>query len=270
MELRALGRTGLKVSPIGLGTTKLGRTQQLKYPETFELPSDREVGELLEAARGFGVNLIDTAPAYGTSEERLGALLSDRNDWVIVTKAGEEFVDGRSHFDFSPAAVTKSVERSLERLRTDRLDVVLLHSSGDDLEILRNSGAVEALRELREAGMIRACGASTKTVAGGLLAVELCDVVMVALNREDRSQLPVIEAARGSGVGVLVKKPLASGHDADPGQALVDALGAPGVTSVVVGTVDVEHWSDDCNAVERALAERSLVAEVACGSREAG
>jgi aryl-alcohol dehydrogenase-like predicted oxidoreductase len=256
VELRALGHTGLQVSPIGLGTTKLGRTQELKYPESFELPSDRQVEELLDAARGFGINLIDTAPAYGTSESRLGTLLSDRKDWVIVTKAGEEFSDGRSYFDFSPDGVRRSVERSLERLRTDWLDAVLLHSSGDDLEILRNSGAVEALRELREAGVIRACGASTKTVAGGLLAVELCDVVMVALDREDRSQLPVIEAARRSGVGVLVKKPLASGRDADPGRALVEALGVPGVTSVVVGTVNVEHWVENCRAVERALSER--------------
>ena len=116
MELRPLGRTGLRVSPIGLGTTKLGRTQALKYPEPFELPSDDQIRELLATARGFGVNLIDTAPAYGTSEERLGALLPNRSDWVIVTKAGEEFVDGRSHFDFSPAAVTRSVERSLQRL----------------------------------------------------------------------------------------------------------------------------------------------------------
>jgi len=254
MELRELGRTGLRVSPIGLGTTKLGRTQAVKYPGPFELPSDERIGELLETARGFGVNLIDTAPAYGTSEERLGALLTNRSDWVIVTKAGEDFVDGRSHFDFSPAAVTRSVERSLERLRTDWLDVVLLHSSGDDLAILRDSGAVDALRRLREAGVIRAWGASTKTVEGGLLAVERCEVVMVALDREDRSQLPVVEAARESGVGVLVKKPLASGHDADPGEALVQAVAVPGVSGVIVGTVDVEHWKDNCSAVERALA----------------
>ena len=116
MELRPLGRTGLRVSPIGLGTTKLGRTQALKYPEPFELPSDDQIRELLATAREFGVNLIDTAPAYGTSEERLGALLPNRSDWVIVTKAGEEFVDGPSHFDFSPAAITRSVERSLQRL----------------------------------------------------------------------------------------------------------------------------------------------------------
>lgn len=255
MELRPLGRSGLRVSPIGLGTTKLGRNQQVKYPEAFELPADRQVEELLETARRFGVNLIDTAPAYGTSEERLGTLLEDREAWVIVTKAGEDFEGGESHFDFSSAAVTASVERSLRRLRTDWLDVVLLHSDGDDLEILRNSGALETLGELKAAGLIRACGASTKTVEGGLLAVQLCDVVMVAANRDDRSQLPVVEAARRAGVGVLVKKPLASGHDADPGRALADLVRIPGVTSAVVGTVDVGHWEENCRAVDGALAE---------------
>jgi aryl-alcohol dehydrogenase-like predicted oxidoreductase len=256
VDLRALGRTGLQVSPLGLGTTKLGRTEQLKYPESFELPSDSQIEALLESARRFGVNLIDTAPAYGSAEERLGTLLTKREDWVIVSKAGEEFSNGRSRFDFSPAAITRSVKRSLQRLRTDWLDVVLLHSDGDDLDILENSGARDALEELRNAGLIRAYGASTKTLAGGLRAVELCDVVMLAFNRDDRSQLPVIEAAHRSGVGVLVKKPLASGHEGDPGRALVEALEVPGVTSLVVGTVQLGHWEENCSAVDRALSGR--------------
>jgi aryl-alcohol dehydrogenase-like predicted oxidoreductase len=254
MDLRPLGSTGVSVSPIGLGTTKFGRTEQLKYPEPFELPSDRQIRQLLEVAGGFGVNLIDTAPAYGTSEQRIGELLADREGWVIITKVGEEFVAGRSRFDFSPAAVRTSVERSLVRLRRDRLDIVLLHSSGDDLTILRESGAVDALMELREAGVILAMGASTKTLEGGLLAVELCDVVMVTLNRRDRSQIPVIEAADRAGVCVLIKKALASGHDRDPNQALVDVVTTRGVDSVIVGTVNSEHLAANCRAVESALA----------------
>jgi len=254
MELRALGKTGLRVSPIGLGTTKLGRTEQLKYPGSFELPSDAQITRLLETARGFGVNLIDTAPAYGTSEERLGGLLAKRDDWVIVTKAGEEFRDGRSHFDFSPAAIRSSVERSLGRLRTDWLDVVLVHTSDDDASVVRDSAALDTLCELREAGMIRAIGASTKSVEAGLLALERSNVVMLALNSDDQSQVPVIEAAREAGVGVLIKKPLRSGHDANPSQALADAVRVPGVASVIVGTIDAGHCADNCRTVERALA----------------
>ncbi len=248
MELRPLGGTGLRVSAIGLGTTKLGRNEQVKYPQPFELPSDAQVRGLLETARRCGVNLIDTAPAYGSSEARLGELLGDRDRWVLVTKAGEGFADGVSHFDFSPDAILHSVHRSLERLRTDRIDVVLLHCSGDDLPILRESGAVDALRSLKRSGVIRAFGASTKTVEGGLAAVELCDVVMVALDRRDRSQLPVVEAAREAQVGVLVKKPLASGHDPDPEAALRDVLGLPGVSCAVVGTIDAEHLAQGCRA----------------------
>ena len=255
MELRALGKTGLRVSPIGLGTTKLGRNEGVKYPQPFELPSDAQIEALLEVARSCGVNLIDTAPAYGTSEERLGRLIRDRDEWVIVTKAGESFEGGESHFDFTPEGVRASVARSLERLRTSWLDVVLLHSNGDDEFVLERSGALEALMQLRDEGFVRAIGASTKTVEGGLLASRTCDVVMVALDRDDRSQLPGVEAARRSGAGVLVKKALASGHDGSPSQAIAHAIGVPGVSSVVVGTIDPDHLRENCRVVEEALGE---------------
>ena len=97
--------------------------------------------QLLETAAELGVNLLDTAPAYGNSEERLGSLFRDqirkrRSDWVLCSKAGEEFSAGESRFDFSANAITASVERSLQRLGTDYLDVVLVHSSGDDERLL--------------------------------------------------------------------------------------------------------------------------------------
>jgi aryl-alcohol dehydrogenase-like predicted oxidoreductase len=103
-----------RVSPLGLGTVKFGRNQGVKYPQPFELPSDQEALALLERPGIWGINLLDTAPAYGVSEERLGRLLRQcRRDWVIVTKVGEEFDDGVSRFDFSAAATRASVERSL-------------------------------------------------------------------------------------------------------------------------------------------------------------
>lgn len=101
--LRPLGSTGLLVSPLGLGTVKLGRDQGVKYPSGFRIPDDTEAAALLDQARALGINLIDTAPAYGRSEERLGPLLAGQRDaWVIVSKVGEEFEDGQSRFDFSP------------------------------------------------------------------------------------------------------------------------------------------------------------------------
>ena len=141
MELRPLGSTGIAVSPLGLGTVKLGRNQQVKYPTAFELPSDEQVTELLGLARELGINLLDTAPAYGSSQERLGQLLgTGRKDWVIVSKVGEIFEHGASRFDFSFDHTIATVEQSLVTLNTDYLDCVLIHSDGDDLRILELEG----------------------------------------------------------------------------------------------------------------------------------
>jgi aryl-alcohol dehydrogenase-like predicted oxidoreductase len=210
---RPLGRTGLDVSLLGLGTVKLGRNTDVKYPHAFRLPDDEAARRLLDRARDLGVNLLDTAPAYGESEERLGRLLQGRrNDFVLCTKTGEEY-DPRtgSRYDFTPEHTRVSVARSLKRLRTDVIDVVLVHSDGHDDDVL-GLGTLEALEDLRRAGWIRAIGFSGKTVHGGLAAAERCDVVMVTLSAAYRDELPVVAAARDRGCGVLVKKALGSGH----------------------------------------------------------
>ena len=165
MQHRELGKTGLRVSLLGLGAVAFGRTDGLKYAATPRLPSMRDLSELLTAARDAGVNLIDTAPAYGVSEERLGELLRGRRDeWVLCTKVGEIFESGTSRWDFSPEHTRRSVHESLRRLRTDRLDVVLVHSNGDDLEIMLNLGTLQMLAQLKQEGSIRAFGMSHKTL----------------------------------------------------------------------------------------------------------
>lgn len=244
VERRALGRTGLMVSPLALGTVKFGRSEGVKYPHPVRIPTDEEAAALIARAEELGINLIDTAPAYGTSEERLGLLLTGRRDrWVVCTKVGEEFVGGISRFDFSAGAVTASVERSLRRLRTDVIDVVLLHSDG--LIEADPREPMEALALLKEAGKVRAIGASTKTAAGGLLAAAACDVVMLTLNPGHAEDLPAIAAAKGRGAGVLVKKAFGSGHlameEASRRACLRLALGTPGVSSVVTGTASIPH-----------------------------
>ncbi|MEM8659408.1 MAG: aldo/keto reductase, partial [Pseudomonadota bacterium] len=133
--LRPLGSTGLLISAIGLGTVKLGRNTGVKYPEPFDLPDDRSAAYLIARASELGINLIDTAPAFGSSVERLGKLLSGhREQWVLATKVGEEYTDGKSRFDYSAKHTRHSVERSLRRLRTDVIDIVSVHSCGDDLD----------------------------------------------------------------------------------------------------------------------------------------
>lgn len=247
---RPLGDTGLRVSPLGLGTVKLGRDQGVKYPSGFTIPDDAEARQLLALARDLGINLIDTAPAYGRSEERLGPLLrGQRQDWVIVSKVGEEFEAGQSHFDFSPAHTRRSVERSLQRLETDVIDLVLVHSDGNDVAVLRDSGVYETLAELKQAGKIRAFGLSGKTVDGGLLALERGDCAMVTYNLNEQGERPVLDYAAQHAKGLLVKKGLASGHvclapGVDPVRVSFELIfGHPGVTSAIIGTINPLHLS---------------------------
>lgn len=251
MQLRQFGSTGISISPIGLGTVKLGRNQGVKYPQPFAIPDDAAAASLIALARELGINLIDTAPAYGNSEERLGALLAgQRDDWVICTKVGEEFVDGASHFDFSAQHTRFSIERSLRRLRTDRLDIVLVHSDGDDLRIIRETDVLATLQRCREQGLIRAYGVSTKTVAGGLLAAQLTDGAMLTYHAGYTDEAPVLDYCAQHGKGALIKKAFASGHVADPRAALRFAANHPGVASVIVGTIDPHHLRDNVAALQ--------------------
>jgi aryl-alcohol dehydrogenase-like predicted oxidoreductase len=245
----------MRVSLLGLGTVKFGRTEGLRYPVASNLPTRRALTELLAAAADLGVNLIDTAPAYGSSEERLGQLLAGRRSrWILCTKVGETFENGRSHYDFSPEQTRRSVLRSLQRLATDHLDVVLIHSDGNDLDIIDELGTLQALAQMKQEGLIRAFGMSHKTVAGGLQAVDACDAVMTTLNVDDRAALGVVERAHARGCGVLVKKALASGAVArDPARrraSLEFVATTPGVSSIVVGTTDMIHLRENVAALE--------------------
>ncbi|MEH6564963.1 MAG: aldo/keto reductase [Halopseudomonas sp.] len=243
---RELGDTGLRLSPLGLGTVKFGRNQGVKYPNQFALPSDQAIRNLLAQAHDLGVNLLDTAPAYGTSEERLGPLLKgQRQQWLICTKVGEEFDNGESHFDFSARHTQASVERSLRRLQTDYLDLVLVHSDGNDLQVLDDE-VYPTLQKLKQQGLIRAFGFSGKTVEGGIRALEQGDCAMVTYNLKEQSERPVLDFALSHNKGILIKKALASGHlclaGEDPvQQGLKLVLAHPAVASAIVGTITPLH-----------------------------
>ena len=249
---QALGRSGLQVAPLSLGTVKLGRNQGVKYPQPFNLPDDRRAQALLDTASELGINLLDTAPAYGESETRLGALLrGQRQRWIVCTKVGESFENGQSRFDFTPTHCRASVERSLRRLRTDVLDIVLIHSDGNDEDILNRWGTLDALQQLKQEGKVRAVGLSHKSAAGGQLAVDAgADVIMATLNRDYLQEQSLITAAAAQGCGVLIKKALASGH-ADPSD-LAKVAGHPGVHSIVIGTTSPEHLRQNAALISAA------------------
>lgn len=253
MKINSLGNTDIHISQIGLGTVKFGRNQNIHYPHAFELPHHKDIKNLLDHAHALGINLLDTAPAYGSSEERLGQILTQRQDWVICTKVGEDFHDGISTFDFSANAVESSIERSLKRLRTDYLDIVLVHSNGEDKNIILETDVFATLHELKTKGLLRAFGMSTKTIEGGKLAVDLSDVVMVSYNPLYADEKPVIDYANQKNKGVLIKKALASGHltkipGTDPVKTCIDFIfNQPGISSVIIGTINHQHLEQSVN-----------------------
>ncbi len=261
LEKRRLGQTGLEVSCLGLGTVKFGRNQGVKYPHDFDLPDDNAVRSLLDNASELGINLLDTAPAYGVSEERLGRLLKDTESWVVCSKVGEEFQNGQSIFDFSAGNIRSSVERSLRRLNRDWLDIVLVHSDGNDLAIIDHSDCIDELQKIKQSGLIRSFGISTKTVEGGLRAVQCADVVMISFNPLVREDEKVIEEAAKRDRGVLVKKGLLSGHldslpdsSIDPvEQSLRFIFSKQGISSVIVGTINNDHLKHNAECATRAI-----------------
>lgn len=282
---RPLGTTGIALPPLALGTVKLGRLTGLKYPGAAptQLPTDDAVRSLLRTAWSRGIRLIDTAPAYGRSEQRLGTLLpeiaptatsftptqTDTTDrWLICTKVGEVFNEATSAstYDFSPTHIRESVERSLKHLRVPMLDIVLLHfATGSlDQDVLAQGHALRTLRELQNQGLIRAVGASIGSIPGGELALThahaRCDVLMLTLNQHDRAMAGLVARAHAQGVGVLIKKPLASGH-VDPAESLRGVLSTPGVTAAVVGTANPAHLSDLANIADVATIARSTANE---------
>jgi aryl-alcohol dehydrogenase-like predicted oxidoreductase len=253
---RPLGSTGLNVSALGLGTVKFGRNTKIKYP-TFELPSDRAIDELLDDALALGINLLDTAPAYGIAEERLGQLLGARRDqFVISTKCGEEFANGESTYDFSAAHTRLSVERSLRRLKTDRLDCVLAHCPRNDFEAMNSGAVLETLAALKQEGKIRSFGASINSHEGGTLALERgADVLMVTYVADDTGMESFIRHAAQLGKGIVIKKGLGSGQLAGAGtpRSLEEnfrlIFTVPGVTSLIIGTINREHLRENVRAV---------------------
>lgn len=253
---RPLGRTGLTVSPIGFGAFKIGRNQGIKYERGYDLPDEAACARLLNEVLDLGIDLVDTAPAYGISEARIGRHLAARRDeFTLSTKVGETFEDGTSRYDFTAAAIESSLDRSLDRLRTDRLDLVFVHSDGRDLEIIEDGVVLDALVRRRDRGEIGAIGFSGKTVEGHVAAIEtgVVDCLMVEYHALDDSQRPAMEAAVAAGLGVLVKKGLASGR-LDPETALPFCLEGPGVASVVVGSLTTSNLERNLMIARQAIA----------------
>jgi aryl-alcohol dehydrogenase-like predicted oxidoreductase len=212
MKFRTLGRTGLRVSVIGVGTWQFGG----EWGQTF---GQAEVDAILDRAAEAGINLIDTAECYGDhqAESLIGDYLSrhERDRWIIATKFGHSFhgfMDRTDHF--GPADVRGQLIASLRALRTDRIDIYQFHSGTD--EAFLDDGLQAVLEDARRAGMVRNLGVSIRGAGSEVQTREAFGrgygVLQVVYNRLDlRAEADIFPYARRHGLGVLARVPLASG-----------------------------------------------------------
>ncbi len=251
MEKIKLGSTGLTVSKLGLGTVKFGRNKGVKYPKGFDLPSEEHLAEILSLAKSMGINMLDTAPSYGTSEERLGRLLNgQRDDWVIIGKAGEEFENGKSKYIFTPDHFEASLERSLKRLNTNTIDALLIHSDGSDIDILQNDALIRKMHDFKDQGLVKAIGASTKTAQGGIKCLQLMDICMAMYTQDYADEKPVLDYAAKHNKGIILKKTLSSGHNTNIKKAMNFSLNHDSKPAAIIGTINPDHLKQNIAAID--------------------
>jgi aryl-alcohol dehydrogenase-like predicted oxidoreductase len=265
MERRRLGGTDMDVSALGFGGSEIG----------YESVSQTTVTRLLDAALDAGLNVIDTAECYVDSEALIGtAVRGRRREVFLFTKCGHPRGFGAG--DWRPASLLASIERSLERLRTDAVDLVQLHSCGE--AELRRGDAIAALETARARGMTRYIGYSGDGGAARY-AVESgrFDTLQMSISIADQEALDgALPVARRRGLGVIAKRPLANaawrtGKKPSSGYhheywrrlreldydflrgplpesiatALRFTLSVDGVHTAIVGTTDPERWAQN-------------------------
>jgi aryl-alcohol dehydrogenase-like predicted oxidoreductase len=271
MEKRRLGKTDMDVSVLGFGGSEIG----------YERASPETVAELLNSALDAGLNVIDTAECYHNSEELIGQTASDRRkEFYLFTKCGHPHGFGE-HADWSKDSILESIERSLDRLKTDRLDLVQLHSCSETE--LRKGEVLDALQTARNRGYTRYIGYSGDGHAARF-AVETgaFDTLQTSINIADQEAIDLtLPLAREKQMGVIAKRPIANtawktGHrpidsyhheywerlrklnydflhdDVEKGIsiALRFTLGLPGVHTAIVGTKKPERWTQNAKLLK--------------------
>jgi len=208
---RTLGGTGADVTILGYGAMELrGRP---RGPEI----ADADAGRLLNAVLDGGINLIDTSPDYGRSEELIGAHIGHRRDeFFLASKCGcplESPADAPPPYphDYRPANVRADVEQSLRRLRTDHLDLVQVHMSPSRATLEANH-TVETLKDLQGEGKVRFIGMSG--ILPNLpdhLAMGVFDVFQIPYSAVQRDHEELITEAAGAGAGTFIRGGAARG-----------------------------------------------------------
>jgi aryl-alcohol dehydrogenase-like predicted oxidoreductase len=271
MEKRQLGKTDMDVSVLGFGGSEIG----------YERASAETVAELLNSALDAGLNVIDTAECYYNSEELIGQAVGNRRkEFYLFTKCGHPH-GMESGANWSKDSILESVTRSLQRLKTDRLDLLQLHSCSE--AELRKGEVIDALQTARDKGYTRYIGYSGDSRAAHFAAeCGAFDTLQTSINIADQEAIDLaLPLAREKQMGVIAKRPIANaawktGHrpidsyhheywerlrklsfdflrgdlNRSISIALRFTLSAPGVHTAIVGTKKPARWRDNARLLE--------------------
>lgn len=221
MNHRPLGRTGLTVSALSLGTVALGVDYGIAAPGDFGRPAEEDSVRLVRAAIDRGVTLFDTAPAYGDSERILGRATSGRTDVIIATKVNPAAFGGVE----TGRAVAASIDASRRALGRDELDIVQIHNATP--ETIADGAVIAALVEARSRRWVRVIGASVYGEDAALAVIRSGEygVLQVALNALDQRMMRhVLPAAHAAGLGVVVRSAFLKGALTPKAQWLPESL----------------------------------------------
>ncbi len=201
MEKRTLGKTGMDVTVLGFGAAEIG------YRGIPQNTVDRLINSALDA----GLNVIDTAECYPDSEEKIGqAVAARRSEYFLFTKCGHDGPSASQADHWNLKKMTEHVDRSLQRLRTDHVDLLQIHSCTEAQ--LRQGDVIDVVRRARDAGKTRFIGYSGDSRAA-LYAVEsgIFDTLQISVSIADQEAIHlVLPAARARGLGVIAKRPIAN------------------------------------------------------------
>jgi aryl-alcohol dehydrogenase-like predicted oxidoreductase len=200
MNKRTFGKTGFEVTSLGFGAA----------PVAFLAADQDRAAQVINQLLDAGVNLIDTAASYPGSESFLGQRFSHRrNEFVLVSKCGQRIAESASG-PWAGETIQATVDRALRQLRTDHVDVMLLHSC--DLKVLQKGEALGALVKARDAGKIKFAGYSGDNEVAAYAAT-LPDIAVIETSISIADQINidrVLPKAVENNIGVLAKRPIAN------------------------------------------------------------
>lgn len=211
METKRLGKTELEVGRLGIGLSEVGYNLKLADVD--------QARDVINQALDNGVNFLDTAACYELSEELIGMVASDRRDeYVLATKAGH-YLPRNEGEDWTYHLVTSSIDRSLERMKTNHIDLVQLHSCS--VEVLEKGDVIRALQDAKAAGKTRYIGYSGDNEnAKWAVTSGLFDTLQTSFNLVDQSaRLNLFDDVEARDMGLIIKRPIGNavwGAPADP------------------------------------------------------